>query len=64
MDSSQFHRSQSLRRVQQFLTDHADAVPTANASDSRRQLDSAVAASSTAKSGGGTSSNARWCAST
>ena len=43
MDSSQFHRSQSLRRVQQFLTDHADAVPTANASDSRRQLDSAVA---------------------
>jgi len=44
MDSSQLYRSQSLRRVQQFLTDHAGAVPTAAASDARRKLDSAIGA--------------------
>lgn len=42
MQSYQIYLSQSLRRVQQFLTAHADAVQAANASDARKQLDTAV----------------------
>ena len=44
MQQSQIHRSQSLRRVQAYLTAHADALSGANASDARHQLDTAVTA--------------------
>lgn len=43
MEQTQFHAGQSLRQVQQFLTVHAGAVPSAAASTARRQLDTAVA---------------------
>jgi len=43
MQRSQLHVGQSLRQVQQFLTVHAEAVPTAVASEAKRALDAAVA---------------------
>lgn len=43
MQQDQFHSGQSLRQVQQFLTEHASAVPAAIASAAKQQLDSAVA---------------------
>ena len=44
MQKGQFHVGQSLRQVQQFLTEHADAVPSAVASAAKQALDTAVAA--------------------
>ena len=44
MQKEQFHVGQSLRQVQQFLTEHADAVPSAVASSAKQELDTAVAA--------------------
>jgi hypothetical protein len=44
MRFSQRYRAQALRRVQQFLDAHADAVGTVNSSESRQKLDRAVAA--------------------
>ena len=43
MQRTQFHVGQSLRQVQQFLTVHADAVPSAGACAAKRTLDAAVA---------------------
>lgn len=43
MQRTQFHVGQSLRQVQQFLTVHADALPSAAASAAKRTLDAAVA---------------------
>lgn len=43
MQKTQFHVGQSLRQVQQFLTVHAVAVPSAVVSASKRALDAAVA---------------------
>ncbi len=39
----QIHVGQSLRQVQQFLAAHADAVPSAVASNAKSRLDAAVA---------------------
>lgn len=44
MHSTLFHLSESGRRAAQFLTTHADAVPSVNDADARRQLDTALAA--------------------
>lgn len=55
MQISQIHRSQSLRRVQAYLTAHADALQGANASDPRHQLDTAVTAFDAAAAEQGTS---------
>ena len=43
MQRSQYTVGQSLRQVQQFLTEHADAVPSAVASAAKQELDTAVA---------------------
>ena len=43
MQVDQIHVGQSLRQVQQFLTVHADVVPSAIASGAKRALDAAVA---------------------
>lgn len=43
MQKTQIHVGQSLRQVQQFLTAHASAVPSAVASAAKRALDAAVA---------------------
>jgi hypothetical protein len=43
MQKDQFNVGQSLRQVQQFLTVHAGAVPSAVASAAKRVLDAAVA---------------------
>lgn len=43
MQRAQFHVGQSLRQVQQFLSVHAAAVPSAAASAAKRTLDAAVA---------------------
>ncbi len=44
MEKQQFHVGQSLRQVQQFLTVHGAAVPSAVASAAKKELDTAVAA--------------------
>jgi len=44
MQKDQYHVGQSLRQVQQFLTVHAVAVPSAVASAAKKELDTAVAA--------------------
>ena len=54
MQGVQIHLSQSLRRVQQFMTGHADAVQPANAGDARKQLDSAIVALDAASAEQGT----------
>lgn len=51
MQKSQFHVGQSLRQVQQFLTVHAGAVPSAATSAAKRELDAAVAALDRAATG-------------
>ncbi len=43
MQRTQFHVGQSLRQVQQFLTVHASAVPSAAGSAAKRALDASVA---------------------
>ncbi|HVZ48285.1 MAG TPA: hypothetical protein VG916_05850 [Gemmatimonadaceae bacterium] len=43
MQQDQMFAGQSLRQAQQFLTVHAGAVPSANASAARKQLDTAIA---------------------
>ena len=47
MQKQQRYRGESLRRIQQFLDVHADVVGAVNSSESRRQLDAAIAALST-----------------
>ena len=54
MENSQMYRSQSLRRVQQYLTTRADVLSAANSSDARRQLDSAITAVDAAAAAQGT----------
>lgn len=53
MQRTQFHVGQSLRQVQQFLTVHASAVPSAAASAAKRALDAAVAELDRAATGQG-----------
>ena len=54
MLTSQLHASQSFRRARQYLTDHADAVPAANASEARSTLDAAIADIESASAAQGT----------
>jgi hypothetical protein len=43
MEKGQYSAGQSLRQVQQFLTEHAITVPSAVASAAKKELDTAVA---------------------